>query len=53
MAKSGLNPRGQVWKSWSAVKGKLVGKLVVSVNRFFQMDLSVLYYTITTDFLII
>ena len=52
VAKSGLNPRGKVWKSWSAVKGilwnsktsKILGKLVVSVNRFFQTDLSVLIY---------
>ena len=41
---------GKVCKSWSAVKGiywnsktsKNLGKLVVSVNRFFQTDLSVL-----------
>ena len=51
VAKSGLKTRGKVWKSWSAIKGtlwdsktsKILCKLLVSADRFFQTDLSVLH----------
>ena len=59
--KSGLKTRGKVWKSWSAVQGiewnskssKILRKLIVSENRFFQTDLSVLQLHAVTMILLL